>query len=545
MANIAILGNRNDAAGFSAHRAAVANGLTAVLVTAVLALGFGARTALAQAPEAEGLGVLEAVRMTIEQSPLLRLQEAGIRYSEGVLQSAGGQFDPLLQSSMGVSQENTPLLASQQLNGISKITRDNITYGLELSKQFRSGISVSSNIGLSRINDNFSYRSSPNYSDVNMSLRIPLLRGFGREATAADEIAAEINLESSKLEYHYQVSESILNTVIDYWGYLAARQNLKIFQASEARAEVLVEETRQLIQADERPLADLKQLQANLADKKAARIAAEQAYYAARHRLGLTIGLPAERIDQLADPGEDFPRSIPVESLDHLLDPAFQAFIEQSILPRRSDLVAAHNSYHASNVLLNAASNRGRSRLDVLVSAGYTGLYEGTGTNRFFSSFNENVNGVNTSASIVWTLPTGTAHGLVEQRSAQKQQLLEQQRLLTRRIKSNIMVAINDLHSSLLRLKQTEEAIDLHQLTIENEKLKFQQQISTLIDLISVEERLTSAWLSLISARRNYATALARLRFETGTLLDGETGGIAITREHLTGIPFQSMLKNR
>jgi outer membrane protein TolC len=68
------------------------------------------------------------------------------------------------------------------------------------------------------------------------------------------------------------------------------------------------------------------------------------------------------------------------------------------------------------------------------------------------------------------------------------------------------------------------EAVRLHEASVEAETQKFRLGTATLFDVIFAEDALTSAQLAEIDARRRHAAALARLRYETGALAEGETG---------------------
>jgi outer membrane protein len=101
---------------------------------------------------------------------------------------------------------------------------------------------------------------------------------------------------------------------------------------------------------------------------------------------------------------------------------------------------------------------------------------------------------------------------------------------LERKISSNVLIAINKLKNSLSELDRAHEALISYQSAVENEKKKFDFGISTLLDLISMEERLTTSLLNEISAQVTVANALAGLNFETGNLItsDGKFGSVRI-----------------
>ena len=80
-----------------------------------------------------------------------------------------------------------------------------------------------------------------------------------------------------------------------------------------------------------------------------------------------------------------------------------------------------------------------------------------------------------------------------------------------------------------------EEAVLLSRRSVDTEEAKLRLGLATLFDAILSADALTSAQLRLTDARYRYAVALARLRFETGTLLQHDEENVsADTRRVLT-----------
>lgn len=494
-----------------------------------------AEAATTQEFSTKGIHLLEAIRVALARDLDLRLQKEQVESSKGRLQTASGQFDVRLQSSVSHSRDNTPLLESTSLEE-TKIITDVTTYRFSVSNQLRSGAVISPGIEVSRTKDNFSNETAPARAGATFSIQLPLLRGRGKEVVAANETAARRDLESSILDLHQATAQSILNTTLAYWNYVAAKKDLDILRESESRANILVKETQTLIEADEIPAADLTQLLANLAIKTASRIQAEQRLFEARQNLGIEMGLPFQDISALPLPSDEFPK-INKEVLPE--STAIQFFIDQA-LNRRADLLALKQRQKSLEVLTVAARNGLKPQLDLSVDIGYAGLEEGGGLGDFFRSFARNTAGLNVSATLGydWPVQNNSAQGLLVQQEAVLQQLTIQIHDLARRISSGVAVAIADLRNSSAELQKSQEAIRLFQITVDNEKQKLRLGTSTLIDVISFEDRLTDALRQNISEYLRYANALVHLRFETGTLLTIEQQEHLIGMEELITVPF-------
>ena len=83
----------------------------------------------------------------------------------------------------------------------------------------------------------------------------------------------------------------------------------------------------------------------------------------------------------------------------------------------------------------------------------------------------------------------------------------------------NVRIATNALGNYMAVLNNSEISYNEYVKAFENEELKFKQGLTTLLNLIQIQDRLTYAHASYISAKSQFAQALAQLRYETGTLI--------------------------
>ena len=87
-------------------------------------------------------------------------------------------------------------------------------------------------------------------------------------------------------------------------------------------------------------------------------------------------------------------------------------------------------------------------------------------------------------------------------------------------MKIDVRISLNALGNYTAVLMNAEKSYKQYLKTYENEQLKFKQGLTTLLNLIQVQDRLTYAHATYISAKLQFANALANLRYETGTIND-------------------------
>lgn len=492
-----------------------------------------ARTVAAQSSDPLGFTLVQAVRLTLAQQPEIKIQEQQVEVIRGALETARAAFDPRLQTSLQRYRDHNPLLEAQQAPGIEDVRTDGWGYSARATQQFRSGLVVGPTVDFTRTTLNVA-PISESRTRVAFLIQKPFLRGHGAAATAASENAARIDLDAANLDLRYQISISIVRTVSAYWSYVAAYRNLNIVRDSEARFRTLLAEVGAMIEADHLAAAEAKQLRANLATRVGQRVAAEQALFEASQALGLAAGLPADEIFGLPAPADPLPEADFRGEVG--ADPG--AFVEMAIT-QRADLMSARTRTQSAEALLGAARSAGRPQLDLQLQAGWAGLGEGPGFSRFFSPIGTNIGGLNAQASLVLDLPFG--HRAGRGQLASQLAIVSQTRLSTsdleRRIRSAVAVAMSNLAASAQRVATSRESSELFRAAVDDEKEKLRLGIGTTIDVIQTEDRLTQALASELEAQLNYANALARVRFETGSLLVIDTGRQEIDMQTLTTVP--------
>lgn len=480
-------------------------------------------------PPGGGLSLLDAVLMTLARDPNIAIEEARRQGSRGVLEAASGQFDTVVSSALTQTDTETPLA-----NSSSEKSRT-LSNSVGVTRQLRSGLSIEPQLELLRTADGSPGGGALDQGTFTFRLRQPLLRGRGRVAVAAGELAAEREVAASGFDVRQTVSSRVLTVASQYWTTGAAARNLEVLRASEESSQELLEKTRKLIEADQVPSADLVQLEANLVFSESARIGGERQLFQARQDLGREIGLDPDEIGRLPLPSDPFP-SVGPEEIPTLA--ASGLFVEEA-LARRDDLRAARERREAIEIQRRAAENALKPQLDLILEPAYSGLDDGSGVGSFFSPLYRNVPGVSTSIglSLSWPLANHRAQGQLVQIEAVLRQSALTVDLLAKGIGADVPAALDAVARNTEQLERARNAVRLFERTVVNEEKKLRAGSSTLLDVISQRDRLTSARQAEVSSELALALSLLDLRFTTGTLLGDESEKGAIPLARLTTVP--------
>jgi len=504
--------------------------IRAALLGAALLGSLGSVAAARESPQGE-LALLEAVELTLRNDPAIALVEARRDASRGSLLLARGAFDPRLTSELTGAQD-------RRAEGAAGSRRtETLSTSVGLSRQLRGGLSLEPSLRLDRTEVDGS--GALTQASVAFTLRQPLLRDRGREVVAAGELAAERELAAAELDLRHTVSQRLLSVIEAYWSFKAAAESFQVLAASEASSRELLATTRQLIEADLTPAAELVQLEADVTAKESSRIGGERDLFAARQSLGREIGLPPDEIPSLPPPSDPFPRADSVPSPEGVPAGVPAAAMEGTALAHRADLAAARERATAARIREKATANALLPSLDLVATPSYAGEAGGDGPGDFLSPLWTNVPGLSASLSLRLAWPVGNrqAEGNLLVAQANRRQRELEIELLRRQIGADVPAALDAVVQGARLLERATAAVSLFERVVNNEDRKLQAGRSTLLDVIAQRDRLTAARQREVGARQALAVALARLRFATGTLLTGDGDRFAVTAETLLSLP--------
>ena len=491
------------------------------------------------------LTLLEAAQLTLEKNPLLLSQAAQVEINRGRLEVAVGAFDTLLQGGVASSRTSVPLTAEQQQQDalIGSEGAEDIADATDLSfgvsRLFRNGISLSPTILVNRTTDNIGNLTGANTSLVTIAGTVPLLRGRGRTSTDAPEIAARRELTASELDTAQLAAQLVLTTATDYWAVLAATRDCDIAVDAENRGIVYLRNVTALVDADHVPGNDLNEVRANLAQRTAIRVAAEQQLVAAQSQLGLDMGLDS---DDLALPfpnlGQPFPIPEMAESQGQLSPSALTTYLRVAEV-QRSDFRASHIREAEQSGLVGAAQNALLPQLNLTLSVGYSGLQEGRKATDFFTAIAMDARSPSAGAGLNFSFPPNNhaARGALLQAQQTLRQNALQSSQVDRQISSSLTVAVNNVATSRARVSRTSDAVRAYEAALQGERDKYAGGIGSIAEIFTVEDRLTAALMDSVAAEQLYATAIAQFRFATGTLLSADKPLLSLSDFTFTTVP--------
>lgn len=518
--------------------------LAAILLVCVLR-GYGQSSA----PPLPPLDLLEALQSTLANQPALHIEEQQVVSSRAARRQASGEFDTVVESTVSQNRINNPLtLFNQEEAGLLGIMTNNqvsnvTSVDVGATKLYRNGVSVSPNLLATRTTDNIYDIGGTNLTTLAFKVDVPLLRGRGRDVVAATETAAGIEVEASLLDLNQTISSLLSSTALSYWNAVAAAKNLKVAEGSEDRGKIYVDNVQTLIKAGRVPQAEGNQVNANLATRSAARIAAEQNLLAARQQLALAMGLSTDQMESVGMPIEDFPVD-DGQTLAVLNTHPLSQFYDLA-LAHRADYLAAKKREVEEKTLVTPARKALLPQLNLNLSTGYSSLDEGTGVGNFFSSPGRAPRGPDVGVGVTYQFPpsNNTAYGALMQAQSNLRQAELRTLQTSQGIMAAVVTAVGGVRNAALQLQRTQEAVAASQAALDGEREKYRLGVGQLVDVLTMEDRLTVAQQSQVSAELGYALALTQLRFATGSIVEPDKAVQSVDRDVFFSVPAPTLPK--
>ena len=491
------------------------------------------------AQQAHSISLADAVGAAASRNPSVLLALRALDGGAGALMVARAAFDPQTQATVSGEQRHdlTTDAAAAPLFVRSTAT----AYNTGVSKTYRSGVVITPSVGVTQTAGSVLPGIATNSATASFGVLVPLLRGRGDAVAAKAEQAAESDLSAGRWDARQAAAKAVYDVAGAYWNYAAAVQRQRVYALATARARQMVVETSILVRADERTTADLAQVRAVLAAKRALNIGAAQAVIDARRTLGLTMGISPSAVATLGTPSTALPRASGSDSTN--ADEAIDAFASDSApslafrggggrgdasdstatlardaFVHRPDLAALGDRRRSAAYTLSGAANDLRPRVDLNVVVGYGGYARGWGAGNFLSPLGRNVPGVNTSVELRLQLPANNlaARGRLMQIEAADAQLRVSEEDLRRSIETGVAASRRAVEAGERMVRASGAAVTLSSKSVDAQRELFKAGLSTMFDVLVAQEDLMNAELQAIDGQVNYAIGLASFRYETG-----------------------------
>ena len=474
----------------------------------------------------------------------LEKQAAILDSVAGTAESAKLDRD-LIDQIEGVEKVNKQILRDLQ-TGLRKSIRNfsiqetslsNFTkYEVGLNKTFRNGVNVAPKVS-------FDKSGLTNNVKAEMEITIPLAQGFGGQFLRALEDSAYYDVLGSELSLRHQISDSLLQTSLAYWNCVAALQNYLLLRQSEKISNTFVSLTNDRLKSNEVAASEVSKASARSATVMSQVIGAEFALLDARRQLAIAMGLEGTELNNPPFAAGDIPTDIPLSKLATNANA-----MVTTALACRSDRAAALQQMRSGKILAEAAFRDIKPRFDFFFNMGIAANHDGGSPYEQFAAYTDKYRGLSAKGgfSFDWDIVNNPAKATYNRNLATFRRIDINTRDLERNITNNVLQSAAEISMTKSQLASTVAAARYNRDVLSAERQRYTDGEGSLLDTLQIEEQYTNALVSIITVKLQFISAISRLRYESGTLLDPMSGStpatVTFNASALTSIPnFQSI----
>jgi len=490
---------------------------------------------------------IDSVRITLEYSPQILIQDTDVQSREGAVRRAQGEFDTHVtgRAQADVKQRNRSIEARPLPGSLAPaptpypnplIHRTNLyEFELGLSQKLRNGLVLEPQVAFrpsldSDYDNNF---NNNNEGSVSFGVFIPLAKGGGRLVNEAPEIAARFDLLASVYQLRYLTAQSVRDTMLAYWRCRSAEERYKLSVESEAISSRLIKLSVALVEADELAPAQLPQALADRNTTAAARVNSESQLILARQRLAIAMGYNPDVLVMAPLTADPFPSPPQNQVYPDLNELWFTA------LNLRDDLRASRQLEKSRKILMDASFLELRPRIDLQLRATQT-VFETRSTATVTEG---RESGAFAAISLDWPVQNNAAIGSYIQSDASLHRSQIETENIKRTIVSGVISSLAELRAADAELKHYAEAARLNEKALTAQEDLFRLGQANLTDAITARQRLIQSQLDYVGAQERYAISIVQLRFEAGLLFFSDAQGDWIDAKAWQTVPLLNTRK--
>jgi outer membrane protein TolC len=476
------------------------------------------------------LDLAGAIEIALRQNLGIATSRSSIELAKlGVAQQIWSTYEPRLSLGYGHSSSEQPPATLQAGQPGSVIAQSSDSWNASVTQNLPTGGSVSAGVSGGRVASSSGTAVEPlNYAaQASVQLSQPLLRGFSPDLVIprAQTITAKINSERARYDFEASAAGVIQQTEAAYWRVVAALYAYGVEVQSQKLAEDTTALRRRQVAAGIALSSDLPGVEAELAQRQLAVLAAAAAIDQAWDELRTVLNLPRDQWTIPILPTER-PRFEPGElpSAEVALDTAVH---------HRPELAQANLDLDLSRLQIRVAENNALPGLNLSAGATTYGQASTLG-----SAASQLASRSNSGWSVGLSLdlaPLGRANKVnAEMLRIQRQNQIMTQEKLVQGVWNQVRTALRDQRAAALRVIQASKSRTLAGLSLEIENRKYTSGTSSNLGNLAISKAqndLASAELAELGALLNHAQAATSLLLATGQLLDKRHIKVEVAQE--------------
>lgn len=464
------------------------------------------------------LTLRDGVAMVMENNLDVTIERSGHELASARVRSAAGVYNAEFYGEAKRSDSKTQLSARSSAAAGGRTSSKAKAYSLSTGLKGKTSIGTGYTIEFKDDSsaDTFNNFMTQYTSFSGITVTQPILKDFGSDANDQLIKIARKDVEISVYGFRQTAIDVLSKYGAAYWELIRGREEYRVRSSNLELSESLRALVAKKLKAGAASQLDLTRAEAAVAARRATLLTARQSLKERERALKLLITKDAYAIkDTEIVPLAAVAVAPVVVGLDESIRVATQS---------RPDYLEAKAEIAKSGYKVSYAENQTYPRIDLESSYGYSGVG---------GTFRESVRGMDSNpqwtVGLVFSYPLGNdaAIGSLSAARVESVQYLFKLKKLEQGIILEMDGAIKELKDSDERASNAKESVALAGRTLKAEEEKYASGLSTLYDVLRVQDDLAQAQLDELAAVVDYNEAIIKYNKARGTLLDD--WGVVIT----------------
>ncbi len=472
--------------------------------------------AVAEAPLA--LTLDRAIELSLKRNLDLEVERLSPRIADEDVAKAHAAFDPV--ASLSYADKDTRSATTSTLSGAPVLVTRDTTYTGALTEKLPTGTSLDLALSYvrSRSNSAFSTLNPSHTSGATLTVKQPLLKGFGTEVNRGPEVVAARNRAAARHAFEAKVAGTVADVEGAYWDLVASLDDVSVKRAALEAARSLEATNQAKVDAGTLPRTDLLEASSASASREADLIDAERKVQDAQDALRKLVDPPA--LDEKGVPAAWTP-FVPVDKPvlpDGLPDAT--ASVGRA-LQSRPELAQARAAIQGALTNRMLARDGLQPDLSVSGSWGQEGV-DGDREDSFSRLSDGRARTWEVGVSVEMPLGNRAARSDLRKAEAQVDQETARLRAMEQTVVVEVRVAVRALESGRRRLEASERAVAFSSEKLRAELLRFDQGLSTTHAVLDALQTDTAERGRLLVAQLDCLKALSAWHKAQGSLLEAK-----------------------
>ncbi len=456
------------------------------------------------------LSMDDAIASALDRNFAIRIERIEPDIAQEEVRSAWGRYDPVLQSQyLYQRDELAGLDRDQEVASVEMSVGATLPWGTQIEGSILSSDStipvVETANGLEQINQ-INVRSF-----MGISVRQPVLRGFGLDGTHTRVRIARESAEASWQGFRARVMDTVQSTIAAYQSLYFAQENLRIAERNRDLAVQLLKDNRKRVETGAMAPLDIVQAESEAALREVSVISARALLKQAQNGLKQLVWDNPESVLDL-----NLKILPPEEPSDFDPDLARDYQLAVENLP---EYISTESGLRIRQWQVREARRNALPQLDLTGSYGHVGIRDEL-NDSLSDAFGNGEKSYSVGAVLSIPFPNRSRSAERTQAYLRRNQAKMELTQLEQSIRIELDNASTQLTADWERIQAARKARELSEKSLKAEEKKLQAGTSTTFVVLRLQGDLAIAEIRETNALADYSVSLARYHRARGKILD-------------------------